>query len=185
MYTVAEKFLLRHDLPTTYHDQIVKFLETNTQGATLDNASSSDPFTGGSSYRAGGPPAGPGASGGTDPFTGAGAYRPTSQPAAMMAGGDPFTSGSAYSGSTASAPTFQAIKAPQYFNAINVEPLKKKVKEFNDSAGSLALTPDEQTSFDRICGSLGNAQVSEQDAQSLLAVTTRWSLETRFPCAFT
>jgi hypothetical protein len=49
-YQAAEKFLSNNELPMSYVDQVVKFIESNTGGAQLGAASSSagfvDPFTG-------------------------------------------------------------------------------------------------------------------------------------------
>ncbi|KAJ9098047.1 hypothetical protein QFC19_006482 [Naganishia cerealis] len=50
-YDAAQKFLSKNELPMTYVDQVVKFIESNTGGASLGDGNSStagyvDPFTG-------------------------------------------------------------------------------------------------------------------------------------------
>jgi phospholipase A-2-activating protein len=46
-FTAAQNFLQRNDLPLTYIDQVVKFIEQNTSGVTLGaNSEYVDPWTG-------------------------------------------------------------------------------------------------------------------------------------------
>lgn len=46
-YITAQRFLERNDLPSSYLDEVVKFIEKNTSGVTLGtNADYVDPFTG-------------------------------------------------------------------------------------------------------------------------------------------
>lgn len=79
----ARSFILRHDLPPTYRDQIVQYILQNTGAAAsvpTDEAFNPDPFTGGGAYVPGQatsfPQPGVGQSsttvtgGGVDPFTG-------------------------------------------------------------------------------------------------------------------
>lgn len=54
-YEAAQKFLLKYELPQSYIDQVVQFIEKNTGGATLGSQGNSDPYTGGASYRSSGP----------------------------------------------------------------------------------------------------------------------------------
>jgi phospholipase A-2-activating protein len=140
MYTVAEKFLLKNDLPTTYLDQIVKFLETNTGATALGSSNASDPFTGGSSYRSTGNESAPSEAQYRDPFTGGGAYTSASQGPSSAASNHQEGQGSA-------SVAFTPIRLPQYFTTINAEAIKKKIAEFGNLAeaqqvsrhGSLAL----------------------------------------------
>lgn len=80
-YEVADRFITQNNLPTSYKEQIVQFLITNTQGKVNINLDTSgtfvDPLTGGSAYMPGGSAQVPSAalpSLGThdnvDPFTG-------------------------------------------------------------------------------------------------------------------
>lgn len=48
-YSAAQKFLERNDLPLTYLDEVVKFIEKNTAGVNIGSGSNNfvDPFTGG------------------------------------------------------------------------------------------------------------------------------------------
>lgn len=55
-YEAAQNFLNKHELPQSYIDQVVQFIEKNSGGASLGAAGDAfvDPYTGASSYRAGG-----------------------------------------------------------------------------------------------------------------------------------
>lgn len=75
-YEAAQKFLCANDMAQEYIDEVVKFIEANTGGATLGTGSSEfvDPYTGASRYTGGGAgstpaPQNSGFSG--DPYTGA------------------------------------------------------------------------------------------------------------------
>lgn len=51
-YAAAQRFLEKNDLPLTYLDQVVHFIEQNTEGVELGgNDQFRDPYTGASSYR--------------------------------------------------------------------------------------------------------------------------------------
>jgi phospholipase A-2-activating protein len=111
-------------LPTSYVDQIVKFLETNTQGSTLGESGSQDPFTGGSSYRSSRDPNVPAAG---DPFTGGTAYTSSSSGIGPLASYQP-GGRTAQDGTTAKS-RFIPIRAAQYFRLANVEAVDKKIQE--------------------------------------------------------
>jgi phospholipase A-2-activating protein len=71
-WVAAQKFLERNELPATYTEQVVGFIEKNTNGATLGEGDAQayvDPYTGGSRYTGATSSAGP-SMGGGDPFTG-------------------------------------------------------------------------------------------------------------------
>ncbi|KAH9854795.1 WD-40 repeat-containing protein [Lenzites betulinus] len=53
-YTAAQRFLESNDLPLSYLDEVVRFIEKNASGVTLGAPSQqySDPYTGASRYRA-------------------------------------------------------------------------------------------------------------------------------------
>lgn len=50
-YAAAQRFLEKNDLPQQYIDQVVKFIETNTQGVSLGGPQYVDPYTGASRYQ--------------------------------------------------------------------------------------------------------------------------------------
>ena len=50
-YEAAQLFLTRNELPPSYVDQVVQFIEKNTAGATLGSGGNLDPYTGASSYK--------------------------------------------------------------------------------------------------------------------------------------
>lgn len=54
-YNAAQRFLEKNDLPLTYLDQVVGFIEKNTEAVNLGGSNEFvDPYTGASSYRPGG-----------------------------------------------------------------------------------------------------------------------------------
>lgn len=59
-YEAAQKFLQSNDLPGSYIDEVVKFIEKNTAGVQLgsSNTGSGDPYTGAGAYRSGNATAG-------------------------------------------------------------------------------------------------------------------------------
>jgi phospholipase A-2-activating protein len=131
-YNAAQKFLQSNDLPLTYIDEVVKFIEKNTAGVNIGTGGDEyvDPFTGNmrfrayvvvtskfrcylgaSRYRAAPAPAPSAASQYVDPFTGGSRYVASSQAASTPSasyGGDPFTGASRYSGT----PTPQPAPPP-------------------------------------------------------------------------
>lgn len=64
-YEAAQAFLNKNELPQSYIDQVVQFIEKNTEGTTLGGQGGLDPYTGASSYRGGGSSAATGASNGS------------------------------------------------------------------------------------------------------------------------
>lgn len=60
-YTAAQRFLEKNELPLTYLDQVVAFIEKNTGAVNIGGSEFVDPYTGASSYRPGnaGPTASP------------------------------------------------------------------------------------------------------------------------------
>ena len=71
-WIAAVRFLNRHELPESYADQVVGFIEKNTAGVKLGQGGESstyvDPYTGASRYTGASSSSGP--NGGSDPFTG-------------------------------------------------------------------------------------------------------------------
>lgn len=51
-YNAAQRFLATHDLPPGYIDEVVRFIEKNTEGVNLSaNSEFVDPYTGAQSVR--------------------------------------------------------------------------------------------------------------------------------------
>jgi len=188
-YFAAQRFLQANDLPSGYIDQIVQFVETNTQGVTLgSNDGPSDPFTGGSRYRAG----------------------PTSVPTGGSAlSSDPFTGGSRYTPSTANVsqppqlspgvhtPTIIPVRTFLSFKQANVPAMRGKIMQFDEafqneiSTTSLALYPDEMASLDETLTFLtkatqsgtapDDAPLSDSHLETVFQILQRWPSLTRFP----
>ncbi|KAF9520013.1 hypothetical protein BS47DRAFT_1370545 [Hydnum rufescens UP504] len=175
-YEAAKRFLDANELPTSYIDEVVRFIEKNTAGAQLGGPSTQfvDPYTGASSYRSS--PSTVPTSGGTsyqDPFTGssgyhgAGAAPPSSVGSALV---DPFTGASAYRSSpSVPAPTSQSseqpltpaavsilpVRIPLSFKQANIPAMRAKLTDINaaiinePASTSLALDREEQAAMDR------------------------------------
>ncbi|KAI0761444.1 phospholipase A-2-activating protein [Irpex lacteus] len=149
-YSAAQRFLQNNDLPLTYLDEVVRFIEKNTAGVKIGGSGEfQDPFTGASRYQ---PAQSQAANSNTeymDPFTGASRYRaqPSSTPAPTQApaattGGDPWTGASRYSGSSApppatsrpamsTAPSTLPVRTPLLFRQANVAAMRSKLMQFD------------------------------------------------------
>ena len=108
-YTAAQRFLAANDLPMHHLDEVAQFIQQNASGVTLGASSEYvDPFTGASSYRAGGGSSSAAAPSGNyvDPFTGSSRYTGAPAPAAGAASAyqDPFTGASRYQSNPPPAP---------------------------------------------------------------------------------
>lgn len=128
-YVVADRFLMEHNLPIAYREQIVQFILKNTEGALIGSG---------------------GGNGALDPFTGANAYVPSSSnmgrgvPSTVTGGGaDPYT-GTGYQKKQLPAKQFVLYDAP-----LNKEGVMKKILEFNTAvAAESALSQEETKRFD-------------------------------------
>lgn len=109
-YTVAQKFIHKHNLPQGYLDQVANFIITNSAGKRTETATASgyqDPFTGGARYVPGGSSNVSSSGMNVDPFTGGSSYSTQSLPQVNVdftprsgQNADPFTGGSSYSSSS-------------------------------------------------------------------------------------
>ncbi|KAH8117032.1 phospholipase A-2-activating protein [Phellopilus nigrolimitatus] len=169
-YIAAQRFLIANELPMSYLDQVVQFIETNASGVTLSAGNEFvDPFTGASRYQAssGSRPAG-GASTYSDPFTGASRYQAVAPgPSAPSGSGDPFTGGSRYTPASSLAPTppVQSTASARSLSVIpvntflsfkqgNVSAMRGKICELDDafrneiSTLAMAMYPQESNRFE-------------------------------------
>ncbi|KIR59591.1 phospholipase A-2-activating protein [Cryptococcus bacillisporus CA1873] len=187
-WIAAQRFLERHELPTSYVEQVVEFIQKNTGGVQLgtggDTASYADPFTGSSRYTGGGVPttgAGGNSGGFGDPFTGGSRYTGGSVSTAgnTTSSGDPFTGGSRYTGGAiaSSAPVQQSgamgilpVRTYLPFKQINVSAAKNKIQQFNDelktSKPELALTLEEEKTLTEVYAFLSLPAVALPDPKS-------------------
>lgn len=157
-YNAAYKFLERNELPLTYVDQVVAFIEKNTEAVNLgSNNEFVDPYTGASSYR-------PGASSASAPA--AAAPRP----------------------SAPVAPPILPLAQPLTFKQFNEAGAKSKIDELNGQlSGASALTTDERDAISALLSSLTKLSSRQATGQPQLNVTpletamARWPLALRFP----
>jgi phospholipase A-2-activating protein len=207
-YGAAQRFLQSNDLPMTYIDEVVRFIEKNTTGVNIGtNSEYVDPYTGASSYRS---TAGQSATSQgvnyADPYTGASRY--VSQPLPPSQGSsydDPFTGGSSYkstgnngpSGATTSSISNNVIPVGQYvhFTQANVDAMQSKINQFDQTlsqdtaTSSLTLQAHEKALLQQIYQHLSKVVVSSSNSDMLLqshievvmSVLRRWPLAQRFP----
>ncbi|KAK8864675.1 hypothetical protein IAR55_001927 [Kwoniella newhampshirensis] len=180
-WIAAQRFLNKHELPQTYCEQVVEFIQKNSGGAQLgtrpDTSTYVDPYTGGSRYT--------------------GASSSNSGP--TYGGGDPFTGGSAYSSTPAPKPKPKGVlpvKTYLSFKQINITAAKVKISQLNEEIKSaspdLAFTTEEEKNMMEIYGLLSLPAVAQPSADAqdgkekfdpkvLLGLITRWPEDKRFP----
>ncbi|RPD66480.1 phospholipase A-2-activating protein [Lentinus tigrinus ALCF2SS1-7] len=171
-YNAAQRFLQNNDLPLSYLDEVVRFIEKNTAGATIGTgAQMSDPYTGASRYQAAPAPAAA-TTDFSDPFTGASRYRasPATSPPPpatppVTTGGDPWTGASRYSNNVTSPATSPPqpkptlgnvipVQTPLSFRQAHVSAMQAKLYQFDQalrneiSTGYLAMYPQELNSIE-------------------------------------
>ncbi|KAK0531494.1 hypothetical protein OC834_002936 [Tilletia horrida] len=178
-YMAAARFLEKNDLPATYIDQVVQFIEKNTEAVNIGATDYVDPYTGASRYTGSAQPAGsrsaPGPSG-----TGAGSGQYTG-----FNNVDPFTQSSrpaAPSQSTAT-PSVIPVKVPLTFTQVNYAPLKAKLIQLGEqltASGVSSATADVQ----QIQALIGTLESSSDQAPKLGALEKAlqsWPAASRFP----
>ncbi|WVR06773.1 hypothetical protein IAU60_003808 [Kwoniella sp. DSM 27419] len=181
-WIAAQKFLNKNELPLTYTEEVVAFIEKNTAGVQLgtggqDTSTYVDPYTGASRY------------------TGA-----SSSSTASYGGGDPFTGGSAYRSTPAPPPKPQGVlpvKTFLSFKQMNISAAKGKINQLNDeikaSQPDLAFTSEEEQSLSEIYALLSSTGAAlpnpdspddakeTYDPEVLLTLMQRWPEDKRFP----
>ncbi|KAF8516963.1 phospholipase A-2-activating protein [Hysterangium stoloniferum] len=208
-FQAAQRFLHANDLPDTYIDEVVKFIEKNTSavslGATNDYV---DPYTAGASrYRGAGTAAGVGNQGTfVDPFTGASRYSgnaagsPHSTGRAQESFVDPFTGSSRYSGVVSQAPILNPVlplPTPLLFKQANVPAMRNKTYQLNDglmmeiSTSATAVSQQEMNvvdqAFDHLTYALGassypgHVPVAHEHVEVIMQIIDRWPSSQRFP----
>ncbi|WWC94553.1 hypothetical protein V866_001399 [Kwoniella sp. B9012] len=184
-WIAAQRFLNKHELPATYCEQVVEFIQKNTAGVTLGQGGGGgndyvDPFTGGSRY------------------TGA----TSSNAGPSYGGGDPFTGSGAYSSSPAPPPQPQRsngilpVKTYLSFKQMNINAAKAKIAQLNDEIKSsnpdLAITDNEEKTLNEIYALLSSPAVSlpspetrdseeRYDPEVFLGLLGKWPEDKRFP----
>ncbi|KAG6868823.1 hypothetical protein C0993_009705 [Termitomyces sp. T159_Od127] len=206
-FSAAQKFLESNDLPLTYVDQVVKFIEKNTAGTNIGSGSEEyvDPYTGASRYRS--VPSAPLGSGSSyqDPYTGASRYTATtsSQSSEVVSQYmDPFTGASRYSGApqppaSGVVAKILPVEKPITFLQANVSAMQGKLLQFDEalrneiSTSSLAMNPDELTKIEEAFNFLNAATATPRrqpavtlaavHVETIIQVLERWPSLQRFP----
>lgn len=139
-YEAAQKFLYANELPQEYIDEVVKFIEKSTGGATLGTGSSEfvDPYTGASRYTGGG-------SGSTPALA-----------ASTGFSGDPYTGGGRTASATAAASSLLPHRKFLSFTQANLPALRSKLVQLNSelaadaSLSTIALSETEVVDLDSL-----------------------------------
>ncbi|KAI8968864.1 phospholipase A-2-activating protein [Mycotypha africana] len=189
-YDAAQKFLLKHDLPPSYVDQVTDFIIKNTEGVKLGSGYA-DPFTGANRYTP--QAASPASSAGSymDPFTGAGSYRPnTTTTSASASYSDPFTGAGSYrpagNGTPSTPPTqpkLLPIKTYLALKQANPDAVLNKIRSVNTEIEN-SLSDDELTALTSIVSHLKTSSSQVKDVaglQVIVKMVSQWPVLQRFP----
>ncbi|OAV86226.1 hypothetical protein PTTG_01746 [Puccinia triticina 1-1 BBBD Race 1] len=176
-YTVAQKWLAKHELPDTYVDQVVDFIDKNTSGVALGGPTAgADPFTGAASYRPTKSENQSQANVGADPFTGAGSYRPNGA-AATSAGAQP----NEIKSPASLLPHKSFLSFPPTNSNFSV--VTGKIKEFNSQLDGKELTPADLEALDSLTSYLSKASGAppESGIKVLEKMMVDWPPAKQFP----
>ncbi|KAK0547024.1 hypothetical protein OC846_002030 [Tilletia horrida] len=172
-YTAAAKFLEKNELPQAYIDQVVKFIEKNTEAVSIGASDYVDPYTGGSRYTGGGASSTP-------------ARAPAPAPSALSGGQytgmnnvDPFTQ-SSRSAASASSTSIIPLKNPLNFTQINYAPLKAKLAQLQEQSNT---SPDAYKSVVDLIAVLESSSAASKtlDVKGVQATLQAWPAPSRFP----
>lgn len=184
-FMVAQKFLEDNDLPLSYIDEVVRFIEKNTAGVNIGSSNSEfvDPFTGASSYRVGSGTAPGGGQGFLDPFTGASSYRTSS----------------AAPSTVPPAKKVLPVTTALSFKQANLPAMRTKILTINEAIAAEvtteteSLAPAELRSLDTIFAFLTEAskdpkfdpsvqqQLDNSEVEILSGILERWHSSRRYP----
>ncbi|KAH7908765.1 WD40-repeat-containing domain protein [Hygrophoropsis aurantiaca] len=189
-YAAAQRFLEQNNLPLTYIDEVVRFIEKNTSGVSLGNGNEYvDPYTGASRYQSSTSSDQSAPQSYMDPFTGASRYNGNSQPPTARP----------------PAPPSQPPPAPKIipydkfvsFKQANVSAMQSKLYQFDEalrseiSTASLAMYPEELLLIDECFTYL--SQITSQQPhgtvpplgsahiEAIIQILDRWPASQRFP----
>ncbi|WFD35340.1 hypothetical protein MCUN1_002191 [Malassezia cuniculi] len=160
-YVAAQRFLDENELPASYLDQVVQFLEKNTSAVRLSPtaAAAADPFTGGGSYVSA---AAQGAQNTPPP--------PASQPL------DPYTGGSRTPGEVVPQTAFLS------FSQTNFAGAARRIAELG---ATHPIMDDEKRGVDALIaalqGSSSSSSSSHVDTSAAVTVAHAWPAEARLP----
>ncbi|WFD00568.1 hypothetical protein MYAM1_003319 [Malassezia yamatoensis] len=161
-YEAAQRFLQAYELPSSYLDQVVQFLQKNTQSLNLAAPTASDPYTGSSGYHVG-------SAQGTTASNTADQQRNIAM--------DPFTGSG---GITSAAQShLQVIPYAEYlaFPQANLQAAREKIQQLAGDDAPLSETDAGQ--LDSLVNALQNNTQANVDVVSRLL--SDWPIAKRFP----
>ncbi|PWZ00297.1 PFU-domain-containing protein [Testicularia cyperi] len=203
-YAAAQRFLEKNDLSQEYIDQVVKFIEQNTQGVSLGGEQYVDPYTGGSRYQ----PAG-GNTGSRAPAPAAAAAAAAAPQTSNTAGAadrytgsrnvDPYTSSTSSTTTAASSSSPRILPQTQFlaFKTANFGAIRQKLVQTNaqheaahklsdaELQGVLGLVDRLEELQNNAGGTGGRGSESQQQQQlevgGLIKAVSLWSAAERLP----
>ncbi|KAN0065121.1 hypothetical protein ACQY0O_001618 [Thecaphora frezii] len=169
-YAAAQRFLEANDLSNEYIEQVVRFIDKNTEGVSIGASSSYvDPFTGASRY------------------TAAPNAAPPSAPAAAPTGGGQYTGGNNVDPYTSSsAPTARATRGilPQRvflsFASTNFTAVHEKLLQFNEQEPT-KLSAEELAQVEQMLATVQKPRGERLDVTVLRKALDAWKPGSRLP----
>ncbi|PWN50917.1 PFU-domain-containing protein [Violaceomyces palustris] len=177
-FVAAQRFLEKNDLPMSYIDQVVKFIEKNSQTVSLGATEYVDPYTGSSRYT------------GTPTGFGSQSAPPPHVPSTVYTGAgnvDPFTRSTIpESFSKVARTSIIPQKAFLSFKTINLQAVRAKIGQLNDhekANGGPSLSDGEISSLDSLIAALSSSPSSATplDLSAPIRLLGCWSPSSRFP----
>ena len=169
-YYAAQRFIDKNELPQEFLEQIVKFIDQNTDQSSSASATSNyvDPYTGASRY------SGAGGASSSAPSRPAAAAA-SSNPYSSAGNPDPFTRSAQAS---ATAPAVAAVlpqKVPLGFKQFNPAPVKAKLAQLAESRGTSSAE------LGQIVDAVAAGGSKQVDVQLLEKALQSWAPASRFP----
>ncbi|CAD6896898.1 unnamed protein product [Tilletia controversa] len=176
-YTAAARFLEKNELPATYLDEVVKFIEKNTEAVSIGASDYVDPYTGTNRYTSSAAP--------PSSRTNAPATLNTSTGGQYTGGNnvDPFTQSSRPAPVTNTSSVIP-VKSPLTFVQINYAPLKAKLAQLEGQLSSAGVgnAADDIKAIQGVIARLESASESGPvDVSGLEAALQSWPAPNRFP----
>ncbi|ORE05478.1 PFU-domain-containing protein [Rhizopus microsporus var. microsporus] len=185
-YDAAEKFLIKHDLPQSFREEIATFIIKNTGSVNLGSGEYQDPFTGANRYTPVPNYQTTNTSGAfVDPFTGQGSYRPT-QPTVPTSSSanynDPFTGKNSYQTSSTAGKVLP-IKNYLTLKQANLDAVRNKIYTFSAELAPVHLYDEQLQDLEAIICYIKDptGKASVVSLAVIVKMCTMWPEDKRFP----
>jgi len=173
-YAAAARFLEKNELPAGYIDQVVKFIEKNSEAVSIGASDYVDPYTGASRYTGSSQPARPSAP----------ATQSTSSAGGQYTGAnnvDPFTQSARQPPQARAGSSVIPLKSPLTFTQISYAPLKTKLAQLIQQSTAPGARED-VGAIQALIGQLEQAGSKQTpDLSALQRALQNWPAPARFP----